>query len=166
MMAGSGERNQDNLSRLTVTKTKQSYDNPAFREAVKEVRPKRGGGGVHGLSMVEVKLPRDSAEKHAFQAEVNRMMKLVITSFYKNKEVFLRELIFNASDALDKISFLSLTALTNLSSTLQRSTLSKLGWTRRTRSCDSTPPSWSLTRLSSLEQDAVRGLIKKYSQFL
>ena len=30
MMAGSGERNQDNLSRLTVTKTKQSYDNPAF----------------------------------------------------------------------------------------------------------------------------------------
>ena len=121
---------------------------------------------LDGLSMAEVKLPRDSAEKHAFQAEVNRMMKLVITSFYKNKEVFLRELIFNASDALDKISFLSLTALTNLSSTLQRSTLSKLGWTRRTRSCDSTPPSWSLTRLSSLEQDAVRGLIKKYSQFL
>ena len=109
MMAGSGERNQDNLSRLTVTKTKQSYDNPAFREAVKEVRPKRGGGGVHGLSMVEVKLPRDSAEKHTFQAEVNRMMKLVITSFYKNKEVFLRELIFNASDTLDKIRFLMLT---------------------------------------------------------
>ena len=64
---------------------------------------------LDGLSMAEVKLPRDSAEKHAFQAEVNRMMKLVITSFYKNKEVFLRELIFNASDALDKISFLSLT---------------------------------------------------------
>ena len=120
---------------------------------------------LDGLSMAEVKLPRDSAEKHAFQAEVNRMMKLVITSFYKNKEVFLRELIFNASDALDKISFLSLTALTNLSSTLQRSTLSKLGWTRRTKSCDSTPPSWLLTRLSSLEQDAVRGLIKKYSLF-
>ena len=39
MMAGSGERNQDNLSRLTVTKTKQSYDNPAFREAIKEAGP-------------------------------------------------------------------------------------------------------------------------------
>ena len=47
---------------------------------------------LDGLSMAEVKLPRDSAEKHTFQAEVNRMMKLVITSFYKNKEVFLREL--------------------------------------------------------------------------
>ena len=49
------------------------------------------------------------AKKSEFRAEIAEMLDLVVNSLYSKKEIFLRELISNASDAIDRAKFLGLT---------------------------------------------------------
>jgi molecular chaperone HtpG len=67
-----------------------------------------GPAAAFFLVLFEV-MPMAEVQNHAFQAEVGAVLRLVVNSLYSHKEVFIRELVSNASDALDRLRFESLT---------------------------------------------------------
>ena len=83
---------------------------PAGQAQRPEDRGREPRSGPFPISLPPAVFPMSTtAETHRFEAEVQRVLELVIHSLYAQKEIFLRELVSNASDALDKLRFEALT---------------------------------------------------------
>lgn len=93
-----------------------SYSNVGFAHAAEmteeEIKAEAAAAEAAAEEMIAEAAPYEppaGSDSFAYEAEVHKMLDIVINSLYTNKDIFLRELISNASDALDKIRFLSVT---------------------------------------------------------
>ena len=72
---------------------------PSIQDDLKDV--------VDGFSSEEREILDKSSEKFSFNADITRLMDIIINSLYTHKEVFIREMISNSSDACDKARFMA-----------------------------------------------------------
>ena len=92
-MAGKGQTG----SKAPKSSPKASGAKPGKAAGAKAKKPKSDGGG------------KDAKSSYGFQADVSKLLEIVAHSLYSDKEIFLRELISNASDACDKLRYAALT---------------------------------------------------------
>jgi len=90
----------------TVQAITEEEDKIEMRDAgASKERPKIEG---YDMDSVSAQIADEKKEAFSFDADVSRLMDIIINSLYTKKEVFIRELVSNASDALDKVRFISI----------------------------------------------------------